>query len=314
MRNLAFLLLTTGCSENGLTAIGVDSDNRPGPSDDDSWADPVEDPPAEEEVEADLPDDPIDEFVPGEEVCDGIDNDGDGQIDPDCGELLLSDGNGSIYLLNLSGEILEIYESPVTDPRGVSVDRRDRDGFWVVGTGDLQTYYKLGWDGNLVRAQANESWWVVTQQELRGLDYVLGATTEDDILALVHINSQSKYVVTAVYADDGAAYMQSSVNPNFQSGFWGLRITGFVGEYVMGWITWPERAELELREFPDPFQMAMEIPIGDAHGLAMSDFDVFYVVDAKSEEIVALSSTGEKLSSWPTPAQDPQGLSFVRPK
>ena len=153
---------------------------------------------------------------------------------------------------------------------------------------------------------------MVVQHDLRGLDYVLGATVDGDILALVHRNSNYKDAVTAVRATDGSAYFQSSITPGFQEGLWGFRATGLFGEYAVGWTSWPERSALELHELSEGLVTEVSVPIDDSHGLAMSDFGVFYVVDAKSEEVVTLSATGEWLSAWLTPDIDPQGLSFIK--
>ena len=235
-------------------------------------------------------------------------------------QLLVSDtSQNRVYLITLDGTIIRSWTTPVAQPTGVAYDRRDTDGFWVVGRANATTLYKVGWNGTTLRsfengASTNPEWQIPTG-DIRGLDYFRGASADADRLAYVKRNINSVDTLTSNFVVSGGPDSSSSFYANgFQSGYWGCAIvdvSGTVGDYVRAWCTRNASTRTLERWYGPSLEAQMTIQIDDARGVTLSPSGGFFVVDVARLLIVELDASGGTVRSFPAPGTTPAGIAYL---
>jgi hypothetical protein len=250
-----------------------------------------------------------DDECPGGDDTIDLDNNG---VPDDCdsgpGVLLLSDANGYIYELDETGVVLAQWNSPISGVRGVTWDRDEGDGFWVVGTGAPGALTKVDWDGTTVRTV------IMTKlpgfpSNPRGLDYKTDPAGDVLVLVATEINGIDSMwnfdVGTGSRTIGSTHYMDG-----FQVGFWGIHQIGPGVEFeVARWTSWPD-GTLQRWDGSQAFVSSISTGLVNPRGLSMAPGGDFWVVDQMNNRVVHLSSQGVLLSEFPTPGSNPLGLSY----
>lgn len=241
-----------------------------------------------------------------------------GEEETATGRLLLTDSaNSSIYVLDANGRVLDVLASPTPTPTGVAFDRRNRDGFWLVGTGDNHLY-KLDMAGVVVDSRLAFG---VNEVDIRGLDFWLGADGKD-YLALIATNSNGIQCAATydLVARTMVSYysfwlaIKSDGTPDFLDGFWGAVIT----TYSRGSRTW----ELSRWASRDDGTVALWIDsvtehraevvlsgLNDPKGIDISETS--YVVSDGDDRVYAFDEAFLPLHDFATPGTSPADLSII---
>jgi hypothetical protein len=222
-------------------------------------------------------------------------------------ELLVSDGTqNTIYRLDLKGNALGTFPSPVSGTRGVAYDRRTRDGFWVCGEGDRTRVYKVRWTGQVTNVTL-----MAPLNEVRGLDYYLDPNGLD-LVAMVGVNTNNVEVFNTWTASDGALQMSTGqvITSVFQTGFWGTRAVGPPGP-TGSFDRWLSRSNGTLEHWFDSSQRTAIVTtmLGALRGLDMAHDGTFWLV--VGPKIVHAGAAGATLDSFAAPSADAMGLSLL---
>lgn len=262
-----------------------------------------------------LDDSDLDGVCDSDDECPGgddtIDVDDNG-IPDDCdsfpGVLLLSDANGWIYELDESGTVLAQWGSPVSGLRGVTWDRRGGDGFWIVGTGAPGTLTKIDWTGATVTTLTMNGLPAVPTGP-RGLDYWVD-DVEGDRLVFVGVENAIDVVWNFDVATGLTLNGSTHFMDEFQLGFWGVHQIGQNVEFDWArWTSWPD-GTIQHWDWSQAFVSSVATGLSNLKGLSVAPGEDFWVVDATNNRVVHLSSQGVLLSEFPTPGDNPLGLSY----
>jgi len=255
----------------------------------------------------------------GCDVCPGgddlVDSDGDGTPD-DCevvtgpGEILVSDGTtGMVYALDTTGVVQGSWSAGVGQLRGVTHDRRNGDGFWVLDNAAPTTLKKLDWSGSTVSTVTST---YSSGNDVRGLDFWLAPTAAGDRFAYVANNPNNIDVSYHVLVATGQAQLESSFyNSGFLSGYWGLHdevdaVSAFERRAIHG--------ANAVEYFVGPNQVS-GVTIGGTpslRGISSVDANTSYVVDNAAGQILLIDhNTGALISSFAAPGPNPQGISYA---
>jgi len=224
--------------------------------------------------------------------------------------LLVSDpGTDQIFRLDTLGEILDAFASPVSQVKGVTHDLRTPLSCWVVGSGDIDTFYKLDLlTGEVLASIPNQISGDLMPGEVRGLSYALRESPEWDVLFEATINSNKIHGVYGNYVETGFGVFKTSYwLDGFQEGYWGVDAVGDSGSER--WATNYETNTIE-HWIGSSFQSSLSCPIDEPRGLAMGPAGSFWVIDRATQMVVRLNSAGQVLGSFPAPGSDPHGISY----
>lgn len=258
----------------------------------------------------------------GDGVCDSVDEcpggddtidlDGNGVPD-DCdsgpGVLLVSDASGTIHELDETGAVLAQWSSPIAGLRGVTWDRADGDGFWVVGTSALGVITKVDWTGTTVRTVVMTAL-PSAPTDPRGLDFYVDPNGEDR-LVLVGVENNGIDSMWNFSVATGTMLLGSThYMDGFHLGFWGIHQIGQnIAHEQARWTSWPD-GTLQHWDGSQAFVTSVSTGLPGLKGLSVAPGGDFWAVDASNQRIVHLSSTGALLDEFPSPGSNPLGLSY----
>lgn len=218
--------------------------------------------------------------------------------------LLTDSGTDTIYRLGLDGSVLNSWASPVSGLQGVALDRRERDGFWVAGTGALGTFYKVDFSGAVVDTMVGQT----TVRDIRGLDYVMD--DGGDLIAAMGVNVNSIDVLWGFREDTGQRWIESGhYDGGFLNGLWGVHVIAM----PLGFDRWVTRQTTDtLDQFVNETHTAvLSIAPTEARGMAELPDGSFLVVDQATARVVHLAADGSTLGAFATPGNRPSGISYL---
>ena len=230
--------------------------------------------------------------------------------------LLISDpGSDKIYKVDTSGATIAIFDSPVDEVRGITHDKRNTGQFWVVGVGDIHSFYKVDLEsGEFLGTVPNSLSGGIGNDDIRGLSFFLGGQSSEDVFFESVVNTNFIDGVHGCYVDTGGWVFKSSYPayplPGFLEGYWGVAAIDVVG--TEHWATNYDFNRIEHRDL-GYLLSSFDIPMEEPRGMALGAEGGFWVLDAATKTVFHLSDSGATLSSWAAPGVNPQGLSYAQP-
>lgn len=227
--------------------------------------------------------------------------------------LLVTDETADqIFKLDASGNVLAVFASPVSLVRGVAHDKRTPETFWVMGSGNIDTFYQLDLaTGELISTVFDVLWQGIGDNDIRGLGFYLGSGPEYDQFLKANANVNSIDGVHGNLVGTGEGVFKTSYFFNgFQSGYWGVDHAGSTSDHR--WATNYDSDALE-QWIGSTFIGSISIPLDEPRGVSLDGAGGFWVVDQATASVVHLDSDGEIVTTFGTPGSKPLGISYHSP-
>jgi hypothetical protein len=230
--------------------------------------------------------------------------------------LLVTDGSGTVFRIDLAGAIVQQWDLPATSPVGVAWDRASNDGFWLSPASGELPFVKLALDGSEL-ATVHEPDFVYEGRT--GLDHTVpfgDYPTANPVLSVIGWNRNdvqgSLYVDVVTNERVQAASFMLDPFGTFLDGFWGIAHeavpTQDVTRPAPAWCTrgnqiWYMHSTVQDGVITTPYEAL--------YGITALEDGTLWVVDAAADRLVHLDALGVELGAIPAPGAAPLDVSWM---
>jgi hypothetical protein len=231
--------------------------------------------------------------------------------------LLVTDANGSVFRIDLSGAIVQQWDLQSTSPVGVAWDRASNDGFWLGPASGELPFVKRALDGSEL-AQVHEPDFIYNGRT--GLDHTVpfgDYPSPNPVLSVIGVNrndSQGSLYVDVVTNDrvQAMSFAYQPATEGFLDGFWGITHealpTTDVTRPAPAWCTRGSQLWYFSWYIAD---LVVDTPYEELYGVTALEDGTLWVVDAAADRLVNLDTLGTELAAIPAPGPSPLDVSWM---